>query len=57
MPEEMYRTERAKVLAHFAERRTIYFTAEMRERFEIKARKNLERELARLRSAATELPL
>ena len=57
VPEAVYRTERAKVLAHFAERPAIYFTSELRERFEGAARMNIERETESLRSAATELPL
>lgn len=45
VPEPVYRTERAKVLAHFLERPAIYFTAEMHAQFEAAARKNLEREI------------
>jgi predicted metal-dependent HD superfamily phosphohydrolase len=50
VPEAVYRTERAKVLAHFAERPAIYFTSGLRERFEANARANLEREIAGLRA-------
>lgn len=46
----LYRTERAKVLAHFAERPAIYFTPELRERFEAAARENLAREIRALRA-------
>jgi predicted metal-dependent HD superfamily phosphohydrolase len=50
VPEETYRTERAKILAHFLERPAIYFTASMREQFEEPARQNVEREIPRLRA-------
>lgn len=49
VPEPVYRTERATVLAHFLERPAIYFTSELRERFEATARANVSAEIERLR--------
>lgn len=48
VPEAVYRTERAKVLAHFLDRPAIYFTAEMHARFEAAARANVAREIRAL---------
>jgi len=45
---EDYREGRAKVLRHFADRGDLYFTDWGRARFEDKARRNLERSLAKL---------
>jgi predicted metal-dependent HD superfamily phosphohydrolase len=48
VPEPMYRTSRSEVLAGFLRRRSIYQTGYFRERYEIPARKNLERTLSLL---------
>lgn len=48
-PGWMYRNGRRKVLMHFLERRRLYFTPVYFERYELRARKNLKRELELLR--------
>ena len=48
VPEEIYRTERKRILQKFLERDFIYFTKTMREKFEEKARRNIEREILEL---------
>lgn len=47
-PGFMYRRGRKKVLQHFLAQEAIYRTAAFREKYELKARENLERELERL---------
>jgi predicted metal-dependent HD superfamily phosphohydrolase len=48
VPEEVFRTGRAKVLKSFADRPAIYFTDEGRSRWDAQARRNLSRSLAQL---------
>lgn len=48
VPAFIYRTKRAEVLRMFLARPTIYFTAELRARWESSARENLVRELRML---------
>jgi len=48
VPEEMYKSERKRILQNFLRRELIYFTKIMREKFEGKARKNIEREILEL---------
>lgn len=48
VPEEDFRTGRAKVLKSFADRPAIYFTEEGRSRWDAQARRNLARSLAQL---------
>ncbi|MDP8966231.1 MAG: N-methyl-D-aspartate receptor NMDAR2C subunit [Cyanobacteriota bacterium] len=48
VPEPLYRRERRKVLQEFVNRASLYSTALFRERYEVQARKNLSRSLARL---------
>jgi predicted metal-dependent HD superfamily phosphohydrolase len=48
VPEPMYRTRRSEVLRRFLSRPTIYQTAWFRERYETRARANLERSLTQL---------
>ena len=50
VPEDAFRAGRAKVLKSFAERPAIYFTEEGRARWDVQARLNLSRSLARLGS-------
>lgn len=49
VPEEAYRKGRAAVLRSFAERETLYFSDWGRQAFEDRARRNLDRSLARLK--------
>ncbi|TYA75040.1 hypothetical protein FUA24_13495 [Seonamhaeicola marinus] len=44
-PNFMYRKGRKKVLQHFLERDTLYFTAYFQSKFEAQARKNLNKEI------------
>ena len=46
--DEDYKKGRKKILQNFLEREFIYLTKEMREKFEIKARQNIEREILEL---------
>lgn len=48
VPEEIYRTERKRILQDFLKRDLIYFTKTMRDKFETKARRNIEREILEL---------
>lgn len=48
VPEEIYRRERAKLLARFLQKERIFNCDTFRERFEERARQNLRRELANL---------
>lgn len=48
VPEEAFRTGRAKVLKSFADRPAIYFTEEGRGRWDAQARRNLSKSLAQL---------
>ena len=48
VPEDVFRDERAKILRRFLDRSHIYYHKEYRERFEARARTNLERAIARL---------
>lgn len=48
VPEDVFRRERAKILRGFLNRQHIYYHGEYRERFEAKARANLEQAIARL---------
>ncbi len=47
-PNFMYRKGRKKVLRHFLERETLYFTKDYQTKFEKKARENLSKELNQL---------
>ncbi|MBI1969725.1 N-methyl-D-aspartate receptor NMDAR2C subunit [Candidatus Woesearchaeota archaeon] len=49
VPEEDFRAERAWILLGFLERPSIYATEFFQQKYEAQARKNLERELVRLR--------
>jgi predicted metal-dependent HD superfamily phosphohydrolase len=49
VPEEQYRTARARVLQSFLDRSHIYSTAQVAERLEQQARANLRRSIERLR--------
>ncbi|MHC4740488.1 MAG: HD domain-containing protein [Planctomycetota bacterium] len=49
VPEELFRTERARILQDFLDRRTIYTTDYFVKKYESRARRNIERSLARLR--------
>ncbi|WP_299117357.1 hypothetical protein [uncultured Winogradskyella sp.] len=44
-PNFMYRPDRKKVLQHFLERKTLYFTEAYKMKFENQARKNLKKEI------------
>jgi predicted metal-dependent HD superfamily phosphohydrolase len=48
VPEPAFRMERARVLARFLRREPLYLTPAFRERYERKARANLDRTVARL---------
>jgi predicted metal-dependent HD superfamily phosphohydrolase len=48
--DDIYRRERGKILEKFLQREFIYNTKEMRERFEARARINIESELKELRA-------
>ncbi len=48
VPEDVFRRERAKILRGFLDRQHIYYHREYRERFEARARANLEQAIARL---------
>ena len=48
VPGEIYRRERKRILQNFLKRDFIYFTKTMRERFEDKAHRNIEREILEL---------
>ncbi|MDQ3800601.1 MAG: hypothetical protein M3384_14225 [Acidobacteriota bacterium] len=48
VPEALYRESRKKILENFARREFIYFTGEMRSRFEAAARLNIENEIKEL---------
>ena len=48
VPESMYRKGRKKVLKSFVERERIYFTDEMKARYEAQARKNINSEIKSL---------
>ncbi|MDJ0642943.1 MAG: hypothetical protein QNJ15_09005 [Erythrobacter sp.] len=50
VPDQAFRTGRAKVLRHFLERERLYFTPWGMDRFEANARKNLARSLEALTS-------
>lgn len=50
VPEVEYRTGRSKILMNFAERPSLFFTPEMSDRFEAKARRNIEWELRELKA-------
>lgn len=52
VPELVYRTRRSEILKSFLDRERIYFTDEMRTRFEEQARKNMICEIKSLHSAA-----
>ncbi len=45
VPELIYRRERSKILKSFIAREVIYFTGEMKKRFEEQARKNINGEI------------
>jgi predicted metal-dependent HD superfamily phosphohydrolase len=49
LPEPIYRRERAAVLSGFLRRRSIYLTKQFQLRYEVSARANLERLIARLK--------
>lgn len=44
-PDFMYKPGRKKVLKHFLDRETLYFTDDFRNKHEVKARENLKREI------------
>ncbi|WP_290698999.1 hypothetical protein [Lacinutrix sp.] len=44
-PDFMYKPGRKKVLLHFLERETLYFTETYRNKYEVQARKNLTKEI------------
>ena len=48
VPEEIFKRERTKILQRFLERKQIYHTSEIRNKYEEKARRNLKRSLKRL---------
>ncbi|HEX8736173.1 MAG TPA: hypothetical protein VF721_12670, partial [Pyrinomonadaceae bacterium] len=48
VPEDLYRKSRKRILENFARREFIYFTGEVRERFEAAARLNIENEIKEL---------
>jgi len=48
VPEEVFRRERVKILRGFSDRQHIYYHREYREKFEARARANLEQAIARL---------
>jgi predicted metal-dependent HD superfamily phosphohydrolase len=48
VPEDVFRRERVKILSDFLDRKHIYYHGEYRERFEAKARANLEQAIERL---------
>jgi predicted metal-dependent HD superfamily phosphohydrolase len=48
VPQFLYRRSRAKILKSFLNRQTIYFTNEMREKFETAARRNIANEIKEL---------
>jgi predicted metal-dependent HD superfamily phosphohydrolase len=48
VPLFLYRRSRKKILAAFSQKESIYFTREMRERFDLRARLNTEKEIASL---------
>ncbi len=48
VPEEMYRTERKKVLEYFLKRESIYYTEYFRNKYEVKARENLKRSIEKI---------
>lgn len=50
VPEPVYRSSRRKLLESFLARESIYFTDEMKERFEEQARKNIHGEIQSLRA-------
>ena len=50
VPEPTYRISRKKILASFIDRESIYFTDEMKKRFENQARKNISDEIKSLGS-------
>jgi len=50
VPEPVYRTERARILARFRAQDPLYRTAHFRDRYEAAARRNLDRALVHLRT-------
>ena len=48
VPEDLFRRERVRILRGFLDRQHIYYHEEYRERFEARARVNLEQAIARL---------
>lgn len=48
VPEMIYKTERKRIMQNFLKREFVYFTKTMRENFEEKARRNIEREILEL---------
>lgn len=44
-PDFMYKPGRKKVLKHFLERETLYFTNDFKNKYEVQARKNLKKEI------------
>jgi predicted metal-dependent HD superfamily phosphohydrolase len=53
VPEPVYRSSRSEVLAGFLRRRSIYLTDHFRDRYEVPARQNLHRLIARLGSESS----
>jgi predicted metal-dependent HD superfamily phosphohydrolase len=51
VPEQRYEQARAKVLQAFLDRPRVYYTAHFRQRYEVAARANLQRAIARLQGA------
>lgn len=48
VPESLYRSRRRKILENFLLRENLYFTEDMRSRFEMKARRNIKEEIEEL---------
>jgi predicted metal-dependent HD superfamily phosphohydrolase len=48
VPEDLFRRERVKILRGFLDRPHIYYHREYRERFEARARDNLEQAISKL---------
>ena len=55
-PDFMYKSGRKKVLQHFLERETLYFTEAYQVTHENRARENLKKELQEIKESLPELP-
>jgi predicted metal-dependent HD superfamily phosphohydrolase len=56
VPEDQFRTARAKILQDFLDRSSIYFTEPFRKKYESRARKNLAESISRLTAPAGAAP-